>query len=298
MKWSPQLSQSDDMSAFVRIVDHGGFAAAARGGPVTPSALSKLVSRLEARLGVRLLARTTRSLALTPEGETYLARARDILGLIEAAEAEVTAGLSRPRGHIRVNTGSAFARHRLVPRLADFFARYPEITLDIAINDRRVDLVAEGADVVLRTGTLDDSALVARRIGDGRRLICASPAYLARAGTPRLPSDLQGHECILLHGLARFPAWPFRDGTGGIATFQPRGRLTCDGADALLEMALAGLGIIRVTDFMLRAAIDAGRLVSLLEEFHASEPVPIWALTAPGRARVPRIRALLDFLIE
>ena len=292
------MSQSDDMAAFLRIVEQGGFAAAARGGPVTPSALSKLVSRLEARLGVRLLARTTRRLALTPEGETYLARARDILGLIEAAEAEVTAGLTRPRGLIRVNTGSAFARHRLVPGLADFFARYPEITLDIAINDRRVDLVAEGADVVLRTGALDDSSLVARKIADGRRVICASPAYLARAGTPAVPADLAGHECIILHGLARFPAWPFHDGAGGIGHFQPRGRLTCDGADTLLEMALAGLGLVRVSDFMLRDAVAAGRLVPVLEEFHASEPVPVWALMAPGRPQVPRIRAFLDFLME
>jgi DNA-binding transcriptional LysR family regulator len=289
------MNQSEEMATLLRIVEQGGFAAAARGGPLTASALSKLVTRLEARLGVRLLSRTTRRLAPTPEGEIYLARARDILARIEAAEAEVTAGLDRPRGHIRLNTSSAFAKHRLLPRLPAFLARYPEITLEIGINDRRVDLVAEGADVLLRTGVLDDSSLVARKIADGRRVICASPAYLARAGMPRSPAALLEHECIVLQGLSRFPAWPFRTDTG-VESLQVRGRLACDGADALLDMALAGLGIIRVTDFLAAQAIADGRLVPVLEELHASEPVPLWALTLPGRQRVPRIRALLDAL--
>ncbi|MBY0337168.1 MAG: LysR family transcriptional regulator [Acetobacteraceae bacterium] len=291
------MSAADDMAGFVRVVEQGGFAAAAQGTGMTPSALSKLVTRLEARLGVRLLTRTTRRLALTPEGEAYLARARDILALIEAAETEVTAGRTRPRGHLRVNTGSAFARHRLLPLLPDFLERYPEVTLDLSITDRRVDLVAEQADVVLRTGALDDSALVARRIADGRRVICASPAYLARRGAPRAPRDLLDHECLVLHGYARLAAWPFREGEG-VALLNVRGRLTCDSADALRQMALDGLGIIRVTRFLVEDAIADGRLLPLLEDAHASEPVPIWALMAPGRQHVPRIRAFVDFLAE
>lgn len=289
------MGQSDEMAAFLRIVECGGFSAAARGSPLTPSALSKLVQRLEARLGVRLLTRTTRRVALTPEGETYAARARDILALIEAAETEVTAGRGRPRGHLRVNTSTAFARHRLVPLLPAFVAEYPDITLDLTVNDRFVDLVAEGVDVVLRTGVLEDSSLIARRIATGRRVICAAPDYLARRGTPQRPADLLAHDCIVLHGLARMTVWPFRDGDR-IATLNVRGPITSDSAEALRDMALAGLGIIRVSEFMVRDAIAGGRLVSLLAAEHASEEVPVWAITAPGRHRMPRIRAFVDFV--
>lgn len=289
------MGQSDEMAAFLRIVERGGFSAAARGSPLTASALSKLVQRLEARLGVRLLTRTTRRIALTPEGETYAARARDILALIEAAETEVTAGRGRPRGHLRVNTSTAYARHRLIPLLPAFFAEYPDITLDLTVTDRRVDLVAEGVDVVLRTGALEDSALIARRIADGRRVICAAPGYLARRGTPRRPADLLVHDCIVLHGLARMTVWPFRDGER-IAALNLRGPVASDSAEALRDMALAGLGIIRVSEFMVRDAIADGRLVALLEAEHASEEVPVWALIAPGRHRMPRIRAFVDFV--
>lgn len=289
------MGQSDEMAAFLRIVERGGFSAAARGSPLTPSALSKLVQRLEARLGVRLLTRSTRRIALTPEGETYVARARDVLALIEAAETEVTAGRGRPRGPLHVNTSTAYARHRLIPLLPDFFAAYPDITLDLTVTDRRVDLVAEGIDVLLRTGMLDASGLIARRIADGQRVICAAPAYLARRGTPQRPADLAAHDCIVLHGQARMTAWPFRDGAG-IATMTVRGPAATDSAEALRDMAIAGLGIIRVSEFMVRDALADGRLVALLEADHAREEVPVWAITAPGRHRMPRIRAFVDFI--
>ena len=289
------MGQSDDMAAFLRIVERGGFAAAARGSPLTPSALSKLIQRLEARLGVRLLTRTTRRIALTPEGETYAARARDILAMIEATETEVTAGRGRPRGHLRVNTGTAYARHRLIPLLPAFCAEYPDITLDLTVTDRRVDLIAEGADVLLRTGPLDNSTLLARRIATGGRVICAAPAYLDRRGTPQAPNDLLTHDCIMLHGQARLTLWPFRDGDGLAALAVP-GRLATDSAEALRDMALSGLGIIRISEFVVREDIAAGRLRSLLAAQHASEEVPVWAITAPGRHRMPRIRAFVDFL--
>lgn len=289
------MSRPEEMAAFVRIVEKGGFAGAARDLGLTPSALSKLLARLEARLGVRLLTRTTRRVALTPEGEIYLARARDVLALIEAAESDVTAGRARPRGHLRVNTGSAFARHRLVPILPAFFARYPDITLDLAITDRRVDLVAEQADVLLRTGALDDSSFVARKIADGQRVICAAPDYLARRGRPERPEDLLRHDCLVLHGLGRLSAWPFRAGKG-LRTLTVRGTVTTDSAETLRDLALAGLGIIRVTEFLVARDIAAGRLVTLLEAEHMSEEVPVWAVMAPGRHRMPRVQAFVDFV--
>ncbi|CAA9226206.1 MAG: Transcriptional regulator, LysR family [uncultured Acetobacteraceae bacterium] len=292
------MSRPDEMAAFVRILDKGGFAPAARDLGLTPSALSKLVGRMEARLGVRLLARTTRRLSPTPEGEAYGARARDILALIEAAEVDAAAGRARPRGHLRVNTGTAFAKHRLVPALPDFFARFPEITLDLCVTDRRVDLVAEQADVLLRVGPLDDSSLVARKVEEGRRVICAAPAYLARRGAPRRPEDLLDHDCLVLHGLARFTAWPFRAGAAGIRTLAVRGRATTDSAEALRDMALAGLGVVRVTEFLVAGDLAAGRLVPLLGAEHVSEEVPVWAVMAPGRQRMPRVQAFVDFVAE
>jgi DNA-binding transcriptional LysR family regulator len=295
------MSRSDEMAAFLRILDKGGFAPAARDLGLTPSALSKLVARLEARLGVRLLTRTTRRLSPTPEGEAYGARARDILALIEAAEADAAAGRARPRGHLRVNTGTAFAKHRLVPALPEFFARCPEVTLDLCVTDRRVDLVAEQADVLLRVGPLDDSSLVARKVAEGRRVICAAPAYLARRGTPRRPEDLLEHDCLVLHGLARLTAWPFRAGAGaaaGIRTLAVRGRATTDSAEALRDMALAGLGVVRVTEFLVAGDLAAGRLVPLLGAVHVSEEVPVWAVMAPGRQRMPRVQAFVDFVAE
>jgi DNA-binding transcriptional LysR family regulator len=289
------MSHPSDMAAFVRIVDTGGLAPAARDLGLTPSAVSKQLGRLEARLGVRLLTRTTRRIGLTPEGEIYLARARDILSLIEAAEQDVTAGRGRPGGLLRVNTGTAFARHRLIPLLPGFFARYPAITLDLSVTDRRVDLVAEQVDVLLRTGQLGDSSLIARKIAEGRRVVCAAPAYLERRGSPATPEALLAHDCLVLRGLARLTAWPFRTATG-LQTLTVRGIATTDSAEALRDMALAGLGIIRVSAFIVARDIAEGRLVALFEDLHVSEDVPVWAVTAPGRHRLPRVRVFVDFL--
>jgi DNA-binding transcriptional LysR family regulator len=290
------MTEPSDMAAFVRIVEAGGLAPAARDLGVTPSAMSKQLARLEARLGVRLLTRTTRRIGLTPEGETYLARSRDILSLIEAAEQDVTAGRGRPGGLLRVNTGTAFARHRLIPLLPAFFAQYPAVTLDLTVTDRRVDLVAEQADVLLRTGNLGDSSLVARRIAEGRRVICAAPAYLERRGMPAAPEDLLSHDCLVLRGLARLTAWPFRTASAGLQTLTVRGVATTDSAEALRDMALVGLGVIRVSGFVVAQDIAEGRLVPLFEDLHVSEEVPVWAVMAPGRHRLPRVQAFVDFL--
>ena len=291
------MSHPSDMAAFVRIVDTGGLAPAARDLGLTPSAISKQLARLEVRLGVRLLTRTTRRIGLTPEGETYLARARDILSLIEAAEQDVTAARGRPGGLLRVNTGTAFARHRLIPLLPIFLERYPAITLDLSVTDRRVDLVAEQVDVLLRTGPLGDSSLLARKIAEGRRTICAAPAYLERRGRPATPEDLLAHDCLVLRGLARLTVWPFRSATG-LQTLTVHGVATTDSAEALRDMALAGLGIIRVSGFIVARDIAEGRLVELFEDLHMSEEVPVWAVTVPGRHRLPRVQVFVEFLAQ
>ena len=289
-------SAAAEMNAFVRVAERGSFAAAAADLGLTPSALSKLVTRIEDRLGVRLLTRTTRKLALTAEGELFVARSRDILASIEAAEAEVTAASERPRGHLRISVGTAVAKQILGPALPVFLNRYADITVELHVSDRQVDLVAEQIDVAIRSGALGDSTLVARKVGEATRVICASPSYLEKHGTPRVPADLLQHNCLTLPGPA-WSQWPFHTHEG-INRLAVSGTFTSDNADLLLDMAVAGLGVARLADFMVARALRDGVLVRLLVDSHVPESFPIHALTVPGRHRAPRIRAFVDFFAQ
>ena len=289
------MTQSD-MVAFVRAVERGGFSAAARDLGLTPSAVSKLVTRLEDRLGVRLLNRTTRRLALTAEGESFFQRSQRILADIAEAEEEVGRSRVKPRGLLKVNVGTAFGMHQLVPALPDFFALHPEIQVELTITDRLVDLIEEGADLGLRMGTLPDSSLVARRIMDVERVICASPAYLKRHGTPRKPAVLRGHNCLSMANAPTLRRWPF-EGREGVESVEVTGNLSATSADALLALALRGLGVIRLADVIVGEAIREGRLVRLLDDVHHREVVPLHAVYPQGRHRSPRLAAMIDFLV-
>lgn len=292
-----KTSASDEIAIFVRVVERGGFAAAAEETGLTPSGVSKAVTRLEDRLGVKLLQRTTRRLMMTAEGELLLARGRDILAAIESTEAEVMAARGKPRGTIRVNVGTAYAKHRLAPALPAFRERYPEIDLIFSVADRRVDVIGEQLDVAIRTGPLTDSSLVARRLGEATRVIAASPTYLAKFGEPEHPSDLKHHTCLTVTGFSRLSEWPLKiDGRVTPVAIKPA--VTCDNADILAEMALAGMGIVRLGSFVIDDALSDGRLKPLLLDCHVSETVPITALMPPGRQHLPRVRAFVDFLVE
>jgi DNA-binding transcriptional LysR family regulator len=276
------MSDITDLRAFVRVIEQGGFAAASNDLGITPSAVSKLVTRLEDRLGVRLLHRTTRRLSLTPEGETYHLRARDILAAIEDAEAEVSRSGQRPRGRLRVNCVPAFALNQLVPVLSDFLTAYPEIELELALTDRMVDLLAENADVAIRVGRVEDPSLVSRKIGD-----------IARG----LFEHLCDHDCIVLKTLPSPLRWPF--GEAGRESFVDiRSRVLVDSGEAALRLAVAGCGITRLADLMASEAIRKGQLKSVLAETHVAEPVPLSAVYPQGRHRMPKVRAFLDFLVE
>ena len=288
-------SSSDEIALFVRVVERGSFAAAARETALTPSGVSKTVSRLEDRLGVRLLQRTTRRLAITPEGETLLARGRAILAAIESMEAEVTATRGKPRGLVRVNAGTAYAKYCLVPALAAFHARYPEIEIELGIDDRRVDLVAQQIDVAIRTGPLDDSALVTRKLGDAERIICASRAYLKRHGKPKSPDDLARHSCLRMTAAGRLGEWWMR-ADDGLVPFKVKGWITCDSVDIMFDMVRQGIGIARLPSFLLRDDLKSGALVALMAEHHVADPFPVTALMPPGRQHLPRVRALVDHL--
>lgn len=216
------MDASSDLRVFVRVMDRGNFSLAASDLGITPSAVSKLISRLEDRLGVKLLERSTRRLALTPEGETFLARARRIVADIEEAEAEVARVRGAPRGKLRINSGTAFGLHQLAPALADFLARYPEIDIDLSITDRLVDLIDEQSDIAVRSGHIPEGPFIHRKIADLQRVICAAPSYLARRGTPKVSADLKGHDCIVVAGPG-LNRWPFKTRAGiDIVEVRPR----------------------------------------------------------------------------
>lgn len=284
-----------EIAIFVRTVELGAFAAVAKETGFTSSGLSRMISRLEDRLGAKLLHRSTRRLALTAEGEAFLGHARKILSAVEAAEADVSKVMGRPRGHLRVSCGTAFAHHRLAPLLPLFQQRCPEVAVELAVSDRRVDLAAELTDVAIRVGALGDSDLIAIRIGTVRRVIAASPDYLAARGTPRNARDLEAHDCLLLTGFPQQAVWPFRENGARIGV-AVRGSVSSDSADALLRAAIAGAGVVRFGDFLGADALASGALVPLLTDSHDDDPQPITALVAPGRQSIPRVRAFLDFL--
>lgn len=286
-----------EMRVFVRSVELGGFSAAARDLDLTPSALSKLVTRLEDRLGVRLMNRTTRKLALTAEGEAYFAKAKRILADIEEAEMEVTQSADRPRGMLRINVGFAFGMHQLAPALPRFLERYPDIELDVTVTDRLIDLMEESADVAIRNGHLRDSSLVARRICDLHRVICASPAYLKKHGVPKSPQDLLRHNCISISGAPQLRRWPF-DTADGIEYVDVAGNVSANNAETLLQLAATGVGIIRLADVIVADGIRAGGLVPLFEEIHHREPLPLSAVYLPGKHKSPRVAAFVNFLVE
>ncbi len=284
-----------DIVTFVRVLELGTFAAVGEETGLTASGVSRIVSRLEDRLGAKLLHRSTRSLVLTPEGESFLNYARDMLSLAEAAEAEVSNVRGQPRGILRINSGTAFSSHKLSPNLPRFLERYPEITLDLTVSDRRIDPIAEQVDVTVRVGALNDSDLVAIRIGTVKRIIAASPDYLAQHGTPVTAEELRQHNCLLLGAFPHQSHWPmYQDGRA--ITVKVSGSVKSDSAESLLRLAIAGAGIIRLGDFLGESALARGQLVPLLADCHDPDPQPITALVTPGRQKIPRVRAFVDFL--
>lgn len=285
------------MLAFVRAVDSGGFSAAARELDLTPSALSKLVTRLEERLGVRLLNRTTRHLQLTSEGEAFFKRSQAILAALDEAEAEVANAGASPRGLLRMHCGSGFGLHQLAPALPRFFKQYPGVSVEILTSDLPPEMVGECFDLAIRAGKLEDSSLVARHICNLERVICAAPAYLEEHGIPRVPEDLLSHNCL---GITRLPAlrrWPFTT-PAGVCMVNVSGTVAANNAETVLQLALAGVGITRLTDVTVGAALQSGRLVPILTDCHHVEPVPLYAIYPGGRHAAPKVRVMVEFLLQ
>ena len=291
------VNRSGEMEVFVQAVDRGGFSAAAREMGMTPSAVSKLVGRLEARLGTQLLQRSTRKLQLTAEGQQFYERSQRVLADIDEAERCVTAG-SAARGRVVINASVAFGLHMLVPLVPRFMAQHPQVVLDIALTDRVVDLMDERADIAIRWGPLPASDLIARRLGETAQSIVGSPDYLARHGTPRKPADLQKHRQLDFSYRRRVPDWPLRV-DGQVVAVPVQGSVRASNGEALRQLALAGAGLARLSRYAVQQDLDAGRLVAVLEKYNPRDAAPIHAVYLGKVDRVPaRVKVVLDFLVE
>jgi len=285
------------MEVFVRVVEQGGFSSAARLCRMTPSAVSKLIARLEVRLGTRLVSRSTRRFQLTPEGCAFYERATRILADMEDAERNAGAG-EQPIGRIRLNTSASYAMHILAPILPDFLDRYPGVTLDIIQTDTVVDLLSERTDVAVRAGPLKSSSLIARKLGETAMVIAGSPSYLNRFGEPKTIADLEHHSRLGFSYVRAVDGWPLRQ-DGETITVPPIGRLQASDGEALRQLAINGNGLARLATYTVRDDVTAGRLIPVLEDFNPGDHEVFHAVHVGQGGPLPsRVRALLDFLAE
>lgn len=284
------------IAAFVQAAEMRSYSEAARHLGVSASAVGKSVCRLETRLGVRLLHRSTRSITLTAEGAVFLERCRRILCELESAELELSETRQAPQGRLRISL--PLVGMLVMPALTAFMHRYPAIELDVDFSDRLVDVINEGFDIVMRTGEPTDSRLVSRPVGNYRLLLVAAPGYLASRGTPRGPADLQHHAC-LQH---RFPStgklepWPLKRDAGMPEWTMPAS-MVCNTSAALLDVAVAGLGIACLPDFLVRPALQRGELVSVLDA-HVEHQGTFRLLWASSKHLAPKLRVFIDFMGE
>jgi DNA-binding transcriptional LysR family regulator len=288
---------ASELEFFVLLARHGSLSAAARALDITPPAASKRLAQMEARLGLQLVHRTTRSISLTSEGETYLRHATRILAEIREMEDEVSSGRSAPQGLLRVNATLGFGRTTIAPLISQFVKRYPDVEVQVEVTDRPVDLVETGFDLAIRFGTLPDRRLNARRILSNRRFLCASPKYLERYGTPRTLADLAAHRCIIhrqnddAYGIWRFVRKDHSE------VVKVHGSLSSNDGDIVLGWALDGHGILIRSEWDAAKYLESGRLRIVLPEFEL--PRADLFVYYASRANLPvRTRAFIDFLVE
>lgn len=288
--------RSGEMEVFARVAEQGSLSGAARVLGLTPSSISRIITRIERRIGTRLLLRTTRAITLTAEGEAYLRGARRILADMAEVEDAIT-DQGAPRGRLRVSAALAHGRLLIVPLIAAFSARYPAIVVDLRLGDEVVDILGGQADVAIRFGPLADSPLTARHIGSTGQVIVASPDYLARHGTPRVPQDLLNHNCLRFNFRRATPDWPFRlDGRD--FSLKVAGTIEGNSGEALSQFARLGAGIARIGAFSVADDLEHGHLVPLLEAYNPGDAEPIHAVFVGGASMPARVRAFIDFLVE
>ena len=289
------MDRLKQIETFVAVAQKGSLTAAAKAEGVAPAIIGRRMDALEARLGVKLLTRTTRRIALTHEGSAFLEDSQRLLTDLNNAEASVSAGGVKASGHLRVTGPAGFGRRHVAPLVPGFLARHPEVSVSLNLSDRVVDIVNEGYDCAVRVGDLPDSSLVSVRLADNRRLCVATPAYLKRAGVPRHPSELARHHCLTLSSEAsQSRGWAFMV-EGELQHLRPSGRLDCTDGQVLHEWCLQGQGLAWRSTWEVQADIAAGRLVSVLDHF-AAPPNGIHALFPSARHMPLRVRLWIDFL--
>ena len=285
------------LASFVRVVDAGGFSAAARGLSLTPSAVSKQISRLEDRLGVRLLQRTTRKLSLTEEGMAYYRRAARVLADAEEAEREIADLRDVPSGKLHVSLPLAFGRKKVVPAMPAFLKAHPEVQLDLNFSDAYVDLIEDGIDVAMRIGELTDSSLIARRVAPNRRVVCAVPAYFERHGRPATPADLARHNCFVYSYRRWRRDWPFLGPDGREILVSVTGSVESNDAEALHGFLMAGLGVALMPLWLVGEELADGRVEEALADYQVPDSA-IYAVYPSTRHLAPKVRAFIDFMAE
>jgi DNA-binding transcriptional LysR family regulator len=285
-----------EMSVFSRVVATGSLSAAARELALSPAMVSRRLSALEARLGVRLLNRTTRSLRLTDEGARYYDTCARLLGEIDEAEAAVSAGRVEPQGALKVALPASFGNQHIAPLVPRFAERYPKVQLALSLSDRTVNLIEEGFDLAIRIAHLEDSSLAARKLAPNRRVVCASPDYLRRHGTPRTPQELTRHNCITSTEFSM--TWEYTDPHGSAGSVRVSGRYACDNWEVLREWALAGLGVALKSTWDVRRHLEDGSLVPLFPGYTFGSDVAIYAVYPHRRFLPAKTRVFIEFLAE
>lgn len=288
------MDQFKQISTFVEVIARGSLSAAARAEGVAPAMISRRLDALEERLGVKLLQRSTRRLALTDEGTAFLEDCQRILADLENAETAVSERSARATGHLSISAPAGFGRWHVAPLLPSFLAEHRELTLTLSLNDRVVDLIGEGIDVAIRIAAMSDSNLVGVKLADNRRVVVASPDYLKRQGTPHTLADLARHNCLAISSDGSQRGWTFRQGGKNI-TLKVEGNMECNDGEVLHHWALAGKGLAWRSMWEVGGEIESGKLVSVLDEY-AAPGNDIYAVFAQRRHLPLRIRAYVDFL--
>ena len=288
------MGQFRQISTFVEVVARGSLSAAARAEGIAPSMIGRRLDALEQRIGVKLLQRTTRKLVLTDEGAAFLEDCRRILSELEEAEAAVAERSARATGHLVISAPAGFGRQHVAPLLPSFLAEHREVTANLDLNDRLVDVVGEGVDVAIRIASLEDSNLVGVKLADNRRVVVASPAYLKRRGTPKTLEDLERHNCLAISSAGSQRGWTFQE-NGRSVTLKVAGNMQCNDGEVLHDWALAGKGLAWRSMWEVGAEIEAGKLRTVLDQYAVSGS-DIYAVFAQRRHLPLRIRAFVDFL--
>jgi len=286
------MDRIDNVAVFAEVADRGSFAKAARHLNRSPAAVTPAVAELEARLGVRLLNRTTRAVSVTEPGQRFLAGARRVLAdLTEIEQAAIGQGIA-PRGELRLTAPIVFGRRHVLPLVTDFLTQFPEVSVRLALFDRPVDLVEEGIDAAIRIGTLGNTSAIATRVGALRRVVVAAPVYLKRRGMPKAPRDIATHDTIAFLGMDGIERWVF---AGGVeAPIKPR--LIVNTAEAAVDAAVSGFGITRMLSYQAADALSDKLLVRLLRD-HEGDEIPVHVVYPDGRHPPPKLRAFLDALV-